>query len=95
MTSSSSFVQGNPGKPLVSFFLLLPGCWFWDVHGEIPKHMYAFVESITRKTMHNRDVVFKEVESTSKNEDESNEKGPKKIEFEIKDEGYGSNEEEE
>ena len=38
---------------------------------------------------------FREVESTSKNEDESKEKGPEKMEFQLKNEGYDSFEEEE
>ena len=45
--------------------------------------------------MYSRDVVFKEVESTFRNEDESKEKGPDKMEFEIKDEESNSNGEEE
>jgi hypothetical protein len=39
-------------------------------------------------------VVFRKVESTSRNEDESKEKGPEKMEFELKNEEYDSIEEE-
>ena len=39
-------------------------------------------------------MVFKEVESTYRNEDESKENGPKKMEFELNNEGYNSFEEE-
>ena len=49
---------------------------------------------VIRKIVYIRDVVFKEVKSTSRNEDESKEKGPKKIEFELKNEGFDSFEEE-
>ena len=45
--------------------------------------------------MYIQDVVSKEVENTSKNEDESKEKGPQKIEFELKNEGSYSFDEEE
>ena len=39
-------------------------------------------------------MVFRKIKSTSKNEDESKEKGPEKIEFELKNEGSDSFEEE-
>ena len=45
---------------------------------------YKLWNPITRKAVYSRDVVFREVKNTSRNEDES--KGPKKIEFEIMDE---------
>ena len=45
---------------------------------------YKLWNLVTRKIVYSRDVVFKEVKSTSRNEDESKEKGPKKMEFELK-----------
>ena len=39
-------------------------------------------------------MVLKEVKITSKNEDESKEKGPEEMEFELKNEGYDYFEEE-
>ena len=55
---------------------------------------YKLWNFVTRKIMYSRDVVFKEVESTSRNEDEFKEKGLDKMEFELKDEGFDSFEEE-
>ena len=40
---------------------------------------YKLWNPVTRKIMYNRDVVFKKVENTSKNENESKEKGPEMI----------------
>ena len=53
---------------------------------------YKLWNPITRKAVYSRDVVFREVKNTSRNEDES--KGPEKVEFEIMDEGVDSVEEE-
>jgi len=39
---------------------------------------------ITRKIVYSRDVVFREFKSTSRNEDESKEKRPEKMEFKLK-----------
>lgn len=39
-------------------------------------------------------MVLREVNSTSRNEDESKERGPEKMEFELKNEGFDSFEEE-
>ena len=55
---------------------------------------YKLWNPIIRKIVYNRDVLFKEVKRTSKNEDESKEKGPKKMDFELKNEGSNSFEEE-
>ena len=55
---------------------------------------YNLWNPVTRKIVYSRNVVFREVKSTSKNEDEFKEKGPKKMEFEIKYEGSDSFEEE-
>ena len=55
---------------------------------------YKLWNPVTRKIVYSQDVVFREVESNSKNEDESKEKGPEKIEFEIKNEGSDSFEKE-
>ena len=55
---------------------------------------YKLWNPVTRKIFYSRDVVFKEVKNTSRNEDEPKEKGPEKIEFEIMIEGYNSFEEE-
>jgi hypothetical protein len=54
---------------------------------------YKLWNPITRKIMYNRDVVFREVESTSRNEDEPKEPEPKKVEFELNNEGSKSFEE--
>ena len=43
---------------------------------------------------YSEDVVFKEVKSTSRNEDESKERGPNKMVFELKNEGSNSFQEE-
>ena len=48
---------------------------------------YKLWNPITRKIVYSPDVVFREVNRTSRNEDESKEKGPKKMEFELKNEG--------
>ena len=56
---------------------------------------YKMWNPITRKTMYNQDVVFREVERTSRNEYESKVKGLEKMEFELKNEGYDLFEEEE
>ena len=45
--------------------------------------------------MYSQDVVFREFECASKNEDESKEKGPDKMEYELKNEGSNSFDEEE
>ena len=45
---------------------------------------------ITRKIVYSQNVVFREVKGTSRNEDESKEKGPEKMEFELKNEGSDS-----
>ena len=55
---------------------------------------YKLWNPIIRKIVYSRDVVFREVKNTSRNEDEPKEKGPEKIEFEIMIEGYNSFEEE-
>ena len=55
---------------------------------------YKLWNLVTSKIVYSRDVIFKEVKSTSSNEDESKEKGPEKIEFEIMNEGFDSFEEE-
>ena len=55
---------------------------------------YKLWNPITRIIVYSRDVVFKKVESTYRNEDESKEKGPTKMEFELKNEGSNSFEEE-
>ena len=48
----------------------------------------------TRKIVYSRDVVFREVKNTSRNEDEPKETGPEKMQFELKNEGSDSFEEE-
>ena len=53
---------------------------------------YKLWNLVTREIVYSRDVVFKEVKNTSRNEDEP--KGTKKTEFEIMDEGVDSVEEE-
>ena len=53
---------------------------------------YKLWNPVTRKVVYSRDVVFREVTNTSRNEDES--KGPEKAKFEIMDEGVDSVEEE-
>ena len=55
---------------------------------------YKLWNHVTGKIVYNRDVVFREVKNTSRNEDEPKEKGPDKIEFELKNEGSNSFEEE-
>ena len=55
---------------------------------------YKLWNPITRKIMYSREVVFWEFERTSKNEDESKEKGLDKMEFELKNKGSDSFEEE-
>ena len=55
---------------------------------------YKLWNLVTRKTIYNQDLVFREVKSTSRNEDESKEKGPEKMEFELKNEAFDSFEEE-
>ena len=55
---------------------------------------YKLWNPVTRKIVYSRDVVFKEVKNTSRNEDEPKEKGPEKMEFEIMNEGSNSFEEE-
>ena len=45
--------------------------------------------------MYSQDVVFRQVEITSRNEDESKKKGLEKMEFEPKNEGFDSFEEKE
>ena len=55
---------------------------------------YKLWNPITRKIVYNRDVIFREVKNTSRNEDEPKEKGPEKMEFELKNEGFDSFEEE-
>jgi len=54
---------------------------------------YKLWNLVIRKLVYNQDVVFKEVKSTSRNEDEPKEKGPEKMEFELKNEGSDSFEE--
>lgn len=49
---------------------------------------------VTRKIVYSLDVVFKEVKRNSRNEDESKEKVPNKMEFELKNGGSDSFEEE-
>ena len=44
---------------------------------------YKLWNLVTRKIVYSWDVVFREVERTSRNEDESKEKGPKKMKFEL------------
>ena len=39
---------------------------------------YKLWNPVTRKVVYNRDVVFREVKNTSRNEDEPKEKGPEK-----------------
>ena len=56
--------------------------------------VYKLWNPVTRKIVYSRDVVFREVKNTSRNEDEPKEKGPKKMEFELKNEGSDSFEEE-
>ena len=53
---------------------------------------YKLWNPVTRKVVYSRDVVFREVKNTSRNEDES--KGPEKTEFEITNGGVDSVEEE-
>ena len=53
---------------------------------------YKLWNPVTRKVVYSRDVVFRQVKNTSKNEDDS--KGPEKTDFEIMDEGADSVEEE-
>ena len=48
---------------------------------------YKLWNLVTRKIVYNQYVIFREVESTSKNEDESKEKGLEKMEFQLKNEG--------
>ena len=55
---------------------------------------YKLWNHVTRKIVYNRDVVFKEVNNTSRNEDESKEKGLDKMQFELKNEGSDYFEEE-
>ena len=55
---------------------------------------YKLWNSIKRKIVYSRDVVFREVKNTFRNEDEPKEKGPEKMEFELKNEGFDSFEEE-
>ena len=55
---------------------------------------YKLWNAETRKIVYSRDVVLREVKNTSKNEDEPKEKGLEKMEFELKNEGYHSFEEE-
>lgn len=55
---------------------------------------YKLWNPITRKIVYNQDVVFREAKSTSRNEDEPKEKGSDKMEFELKNEGSNSLEEE-
>ena len=55
---------------------------------------YKLWNMVTRKIVYSRDVVLREVKDTSRNEDEAKEKGPKKMEFEIMNEGSNSFEEE-
>ena len=55
---------------------------------------YKLWNPITRKIVYSQDVVFREVKRISKNKDESKEKGLDKIEFEPKNEGSNSFEEE-
>ena len=62
-------------------------CWYKD-----GIKVYKLWNLITRKAVYSRDVVFKEVKNTSRNENES--KGSEKVEFEIMDEGADSVEEE-
>lgn len=56
---------------------------------------YKMWNLVTRKTIYSRDVIFREVESTSRNEDGPKEKEPKKLELEMKNEGFESLEQEE
>jgi len=56
---------------------------------------YKLWNLVTRKIVYSRDVIFKEVESTSKNEDGPKEKELEKLEFELKNERFHSLEEEE
>ena len=53
---------------------------------------YKLWNPVTRKTVYIRDVFFREVKNTSRNEDES--KGPMNTKFKITDEGVDSVEEE-
>ena len=55
---------------------------------------YKLWNPVTRKIVYSRDVVFKEVKNTSRNEDEPKEKGPEKMEFEIMNEASNSFQEE-
>ena len=55
---------------------------------------YKLWNPVIRKLMYNWDVVFREVERASKNEDESKKKGVEKMEFEPNNEGTDSLEEE-
>ena len=55
---------------------------------------YKLWNPVTRKIVYSRDVVFREVKNTSRNEDGPKEKGPEKMEFEIMNEGSDSFEEE-
>ena len=55
---------------------------------------YKLWNPITSKIVYNRYVVFKEVKRTSINEDETKEKALEKMEFELKNEGSDSFEEE-
>lgn len=51
---------------------------------------YKLWNPIIRKIVYSQDVIFKEVESTSWNEDESKGKELEKMEFELKNEGSNS-----
>ena len=55
---------------------------------------YKLWNLVIRKIAYSQDGVFREVKSTFINEDESKEKGPNKMEFELKNEGFDSFEEE-
>ena len=55
---------------------------------------YKLWNIVTRKIVYSRDLVFREVKSTPRKEDESKEKGPEKMEFKIKNKGSDSFEEE-
>ena len=51
---------------------------------------YKLWNHVTRKIVYNRDVGFREIKNTSRNEDEPKEKRPEKMEFELKNEGFDS-----
>ena len=55
---------------------------------------YKLWNPVTRKIVYSGDVVFREVKNTFRNEYEPKEKGPEKMDFELKNEGSDSFEEE-